>query len=73
MRRQHHLRRARARSDGVYDYARDELLADVDARVASFVWMNDNLSLTLRLHVPVAPLPDARARDAARSRDRETR
>ena len=33
---------------------------DVDARVASFVWMNENLSLLLRLHVPVASLPDRR-------------
>lgn len=33
---------------------------DVDARVASFVWMNENLSLLLRLHVPVALLPERR-------------
>jgi type VI secretion system protein ImpA len=33
---------------------------DVDARVASFVWMNENLSLLLRLHVPVATLADRR-------------
>lgn len=33
---------------------------DVDARVASFVWMNENLSLLLRLHVPVASLPERR-------------
>jgi len=33
---------------------------DVDARVASFVWMNENLSLMLRLHVPVALLHDRR-------------
>lgn len=33
---------------------------DVEARVASFVWMNENLSLLLRLHVPVALLPERR-------------
>ncbi len=43
--------------DSVYPQIED---GDVDARVASFVWMNDNLSLTLRLHVPVAPLPERR-------------
>lgn len=33
---------------------------DADARVAPFVWMNDNLALVLRLHVPIAPLPERR-------------
>jgi type VI secretion system protein ImpA len=31
---------------------------DADARVSAFVWMNENLPLTLRLHVPLMFLPD---------------
>ncbi len=33
---------------------------DSDARVAPFVWMNESLPLTLRLHVPLMFLPDRR-------------
>ncbi len=31
---------------------------DDDARVASFIWMNENLPLTLKLHVPLLHLSD---------------
>jgi type VI secretion system protein ImpA len=31
---------------------------DDDARVATFIWMNENLPLTLKLHVPLLHLPD---------------
>jgi type VI secretion system protein ImpA len=31
---------------------------DDDARVATFVWMNENLPLTLKLHVPLLHVPD---------------
>lgn len=31
---------------------------DDDARVATFIWMNENLPLTLKLHVPLLHVPD---------------
>jgi len=41
--------------DGAHPLIED---GDSDARVAPFIWMNEALTLTLRLHVPLLFLPD---------------
>lgn len=43
--------------DEVYPLIED---GDADPRVAPFVWMNDNLSMVLKLRVPLLMLPDRR-------------
>jgi len=43
--------------DGIHPVIDD---GDTDSRVAPFVWMNENLALTLRLHVPLVTLPGRR-------------
>ncbi len=43
--------------DGLHPLIDD---GDSDARVAPFVWMNESLPMTLRLHVPLMFLPDQR-------------
>ena len=41
--------------DGVHPEIED---GDADARIAPFMWANDTLSMTLRLHLPLVQLPD---------------